>query len=353
MSLSNKCRFVRFVVLAGALLHLSVPLALADTPEIIWQRVLDSRLSLQSGHIVLDHESTIFDGDASHELCSIIFRYKIWFNSASCRYDVEVYDKQTGKRLDPSLNRSFRRVMTGDRVLDCMECDRLDLGADESKNDMLQLFPPIALGCIEGGFDSVLESPNLELLQFSKQFKDFHEYVRVEGDKVVAEVESDRLFFMMDSNSGMPSRIEFSLRDDFYSTITETMWREVSSNGQQVWYPQSVDYQRLKNGKLQERWATKIQSASFNEPVDSTKFTWQGLGLPDGKIVVLRSSDGDSFKEMINGVLRDKTWETSSTVKAWYLERRPVRLLSLFVGMAMITGWLLLSRVRKLGISKD
>jgi len=307
MSLSNKCNSVRVGVLAASLFYWSVPLALADTPEKAWQRILDSRLSLRSGHIVLDHESIMFEGSTEHEICSLSFRYEIWFDTASCRYDVKAYDRQTGERLDPSSNRSFRRVLTGDRVLNCMECDRLDLGADEwenPENDVLKLFPPIALGCIEGGFDSALGVPNKQLLHFKEQFKDFHEYVRLEGEDLVAQIESDRLFFMMDSNSGMPNRIEVTLRDGFYSTITEANWVEVSTDGQETWYPQSVDYRRLKDGKLREHWTTRIQYAAFNAPVDPKTFTWEGLGLPEGKVVIIRSNDGDSFKEMIGGSLK-------------------------------------------------
>jgi hypothetical protein len=178
----------------------------ADEAKAFWQRLVSSRQEIRSAHIRLAHKFLVFDGQSNHELCNREMQFQIWFDGSLCRYDASTLDSRTGKEFDLNENLSYRRAMTADKILNCLSCDAISIAADESTASAIRLFPPIALGCIEGGLSPVMEEDNSILLTFPNMFGGFPEVLQVEND-LQAKAATGFMRVQLDLLSELPNLI--------------------------------------------------------------------------------------------------------------------------------------------------
>jgi len=321
----------------------------ADEAKASWQRLVNSRQEIRSAHIRLAHKILVFDGQSNHELCNREMLFKIWFDGPLCRYDVSTLDSRTGKEFDLKENLSFRRAMTADKILNCLSCDAISIAADESTANAIRLFPPTALGCVEGGLSPVMEEDNSILLSFPTMFGGFPEVLQVENG-LQAKAATGVMRVQLDLLSELPNLIEVNMQEGAYHTLTRTQWEPSRSDKAVSWFPKQVDYQRFHFGKLQEHSITQVEIAELNSMVDPKLFTWEGMMLPEGKLIS-RSPTENDVVEFINGKFKKKIWAESEKVTAL---RSPNsgKLIAVLVGGLALVALFLVRRLRFVSYQK-
>jgi hypothetical protein len=79
--------------------------------------------------------------------------------------------------------------------------------------------------------------------------------------------------------------MEIAARREDGEWVTSIECRPKAHNNGAVWFPESVSFRRQRNGELMEEEIVTIRSAAFNQPVDPTLFTVEGLGMPPGHMI--------------------------------------------------------------------
>ncbi len=77
-------------------------------------------------------------------------------------------------------------------------------------------------------------------------------------------------------------RMEIADRRKDGEWVTSIECRPKAHNNGAVWFPESVTARKHRNGELMREEIATIHSAAFNQPVDPTLFTVEGLGMPPG-----------------------------------------------------------------------
>ena len=291
-----------------ALLVAGIPIswAYAQNAEIAWNRVIDSRKEIRSGHLEISYRILCHAGQKDHELCGHETKYEIWFDGPWSRFDKRVFDSLTGQEYDLSKNLSFRRVFTEDKTLNCLSCDSITIAADEFSGSSLRFFPPIALGCVEGGFFTVMSEDNNSLLSFDRVFAGFRE-AHSNDENLLFKSENGELRVQMSVPSQLPELVDVNLKNGYYESRTKATWKLFDSTGEAIWFPSDVDFQDSSDGQLLEHHVARVLVAEFNQGVDHKLFTWEGMHLPEGKMVS-RRPDGSDVVEMVKGTFRKKVW---------------------------------------------
>jgi len=80
-------------------------------------------------------------------------------------------------------------------------------------------------------------------------------------------------------------RMEIADKREDGQWLTSIECRPKAHDDGAVWFPESVTARKHRNGELMEEEIATIRSAAFNQPVDPTLFTLEGLGMPPGRMI--------------------------------------------------------------------
>jgi hypothetical protein len=333
----------------------SFEIAMADDfnrARAAWEKIIRSRSEIVSGHLELCQRYLVYHGGTDNDACAREIRYSIWFNEDMCRYDCNVFELATGMKIhDEDL--SFRRIQSSARELRCLVCDDVNRMADEVSTEQAtsQLLPPIALGCANVGLMKIMSQRHSTLISFENLFRDYRGGIVVNGSNMTAHDTGDMLAVTLHEELQLPKRIEVSLKEGAYRSIIQTEWTPNASTSKLPLYPSKVEREQFNEADLMEKWVVDVNVAELNIPIEPSVFTWEGLQLPNGKIVRFDGPNGSEFKMHVDGQFRS----TSSPKKAFGLLGfgYNYRTLLAAVALATVAGFFLIRRRRRAFVERQ
>jgi hypothetical protein len=132
------------------------------------------------------------------------------------------------------------------------------------------------------------------------------------------------------------------MQEGGYHTLTRTQWESSRSDIAARWFPKQVDYQRFHFEKLQEHSITEVEIAELNCVVDAQLFTWEGMMLPEGKLIS-RSPTENDVVAFINGKFQKKIWADPEKVTALRSSKSGKLIAVLVGGLALVVLFLVRS----------
>lgn len=266
-----------------------------STARAMWSQVVDSRSKIQSGFLKLEVSWPIANGDEEDPMCKRKDEISIWFDGEKRRFDVLVTENGV---VNEEL--SYRRVYSNGIMLDCTECGNLDRFATESSQPVKELFVPVSLGCVNGDLYHLTTKDFREQLEFDTVFNGFVEVMVVTDSGIRGEIDDNVVEVSFGMDNALPKIFDVSLNSGQFRSFTEVRW---PSQVESVPFPRRIVETTYSKNSILNRSITSVIQADVNSPISPELFTWSGLGLPDGKMVLRNPLDPELF-EVTNGNLQ-------------------------------------------------
>lgn len=282
-----------------AVLNMSV-LTLTANAGTRWEEIIASQSAIVSGELEITNRTTVYHGRTDHEVTLHIMKYHVWFDGDLCRVDATAHPLESApaNTAEQLARMGYRRIRIGEQVLNCLDCDDMELAAGESLVPRgtstalgIAVYPPLGLGCIEGGLSSLLTVPTVDLM--SDRFREGNPEMEDGENEII--VRYPTCIVQMDltvDEPRLPKSIQIKFHDGQYESTTSTEWQSFDTPKGMVRFPKSVEYVQGTSTSVRRSSRTHVSVKSLNRPIDKAVFSWSGLDLPDGKLV--SQDDGEA-----------------------------------------------------------
>jgi len=257
----------------------------------IEESVLEYRRTIKTGHVEL-RATTYFDGSEFANRSTVT---TIWFDDKSLRNDLELrYQKNDPSHREircRNCERDGYVVRYSFQIMDgavmTVSLHEIDLLADPAS---MPVIDPRLLGLFPDSTpNGIMYHDESYLRRFDRDEPSLHEDTWEEMDCWRVEyvtLNDVRIRIWIVPAQG-PSVVRMEQewhakgkRDGHFLDRIEVGLSRVEPAG--IWYPESIVYERTKDGVSLEREVVDVVVRSMNEPLDSSTFQLIGMGIPAG-----------------------------------------------------------------------